>query len=182
MTLNILLLLLWLVSVALMSWSMSGTLLTQCNTSDWGNDTGIAVCRSYKALFAFIVTSLVACIASLWIDIRARGIQRGYRRGQYGVVVGSEPGLGGDPASADIKLAERNYEPGPVAVSVPPTATFDAVPPPLPPQSGQKYSATLERDHAREAQEYYEAASAGSRHGTRRGKFAAGAGADGFGH
>jgi hypothetical protein len=124
------------------------------------------------------MTSLVTCIASLWIDLRARGIQRRYRRGQYGVVMSSEPGLGGDPVSADIKLAERNYEPGPVPVSVPPAATFDEIPPPLPSQTGQLYSATLERDHALEAQEYYEAASARSRHGAR--KF--GAGADGYGH
>jgi hypothetical protein len=163
---------------------MSGTILTQCNTSNWGNDTGIAVCRSYKALFAFTVTSLVACIASLWIDLRARGIQRRYRRGQYGVVVGSEPGLGEGPVSEDIKLAERNYEPAPVPVSVPAAATFDEIPPPVPSQSGQLYSATLERDHAREAQEFYEAASARSRHGAPRGRFGAGAGtgADGYGH
>ncbi|KAJ5825625.1 hypothetical protein N7474_002763 [Penicillium riverlandense] len=176
MTLNTLLLLLWVISVALMSWSMSGTILTQCNTFYWGNDTGIAVCRSYKALLAFTVTSLVACIAVLWIDLRARGIQRRYRHGQYGVVMGSEPGLGEGPVSADVKLAERNYEPAPVPVSVPPAASFDEIPPPLPSQAAQLYSAPLERDHAREAQEFYEAASARSRHSAPRGRFGAGAG------
>ncbi|KAJ5612499.1 hypothetical protein N7510_005693 [Penicillium lagena] len=179
-TLNTLLLLLWLTSVALMSWSMSGTILTQCNTSDWGNGTGIAVCRSYKALYAFTVTSMMACIASLWIDIRAQGIQRRYRRGQYGVVMGSEFRLGEDPVGGDIKLAERNYEPGPVPVSMPAAATFDEIPPPSTSQTGQIYSATLERDHAREAQEYYEAASARSRHSAPQGRF--GAGAVGRGH
>ena len=48
----------WAVSFALLTWNMSGTLAGQCNTENWGEETGIMICRIYKALFAFSLFGL----------------------------------------------------------------------------------------------------------------------------
>ena len=56
--LNGCLLVLWSVSFALLSWWSSGTLSHVCNKSNWEDETGIMVCRIYKALFAFTLLGL----------------------------------------------------------------------------------------------------------------------------
>lgn len=81
---------------------MSGTILTQCTAEYWATATGISVCRSYKALFAFTVLGAVSYIAAIWLDVVVR--RRQTRLGAYGPM-GSSPAVGEDPW--DVKLAER---------------------------------------------------------------------------
>ncbi|KAJ5216075.1 uncharacterized protein N7498_002482 [Penicillium cinerascens] len=141
--LNALLLALWLLSLALLSYNMAHTILTSCGTQYWGNKTGISVCRSYKALFTFTVTGTVASIASIWLDFIVR--RRANRLGAYDPM-GSMAAVGEDPA--DVKLADRNE-----SVS---SVKYDAVPPPM---SGAGSAP------------YYDSAPARSRRGESRVKF-----------
>ncbi|KAF4240413.1 hypothetical protein CNMCM8980_001306 [Aspergillus fumigatiaffinis] len=93
---NTILLILWLISLGLLSWSMSHTILTTCNATYWATSTGITVCRTYKALFTFTCTSTFAVIAAVALDIIIH--KRQTRLGEY------------DPMTSnpDIKLHERN--------------------------------------------------------------------------
>lgn len=102
LALHIPLLLLWLLSLALLSYSMSGTILTKCTTTYWATSTALSVCRSYKALFAFTVVGTAAYIAAIWLDVVVR--RRQTRLGAYGPM-GSSVAVGEDPW--DVKLAER---------------------------------------------------------------------------
>lgn len=155
--LNTLLLLLWLLALALLSYSLAHTVFTACNTTYWANKTGIAVCRSYKALFAFTLTATVSQVAALWLDLVVR--RRQTRLGAYDPM-GSTPGMLGE-GPMDVKLADR----GSVSVSNT-TADYESVPPPmLGAQQQQPYTRTLEYGHAGEAAQYYEAAPARSRRG-----------------
>lgn len=158
--LNTLLLLLWLLSLALMSYSMAHTILATCGSQYWANTTGIAVCRGYKALFAFTVTGTASHVAALWLDVIVR--RRQTRLGAYDPMGSTPGGFGDDPM--DVKLADRRSE----SVS---TAAYEAVPPP-PPMAGSHsaapYAQTLEYGHAGEAAQYYDAAPARSRRGAPR--------------
>lgn len=160
--LNTLLLLVWLLALALLSYSLAHTVFTACTTTYWANKTGIAVCRSYKALFAFTLTATVSQVAALWLDLVVR--RRQTRLGAYDPM-GSTPGMLGED-STDVKLADRGSESGSNA-----TAEYDTVPPPMlgaQQQQQQPYTRTLEQGHAGEAAQFYETASARSRRGTPR--------------
>ncbi|THC90600.1 hypothetical protein EYZ11_009932 [Aspergillus tanneri] len=80
-TTHSILLLLWLISLGLMSWSMSHTILTTCNATYWGTSTGINVCRLYKALFSFTVLSVASHLFGLTLDVIVR--RRQTRLGTY---------------------------------------------------------------------------------------------------
>jgi len=95
--LNVPLLVLWALSFSLLGWNMSGTLGHVCNTSNWGTDAGIMICRIYKALFSFTVTGFVSALAAVWLDVKVRRTQ--VRRGVYNQM--------GDPrlsSRGDIKM------------------------------------------------------------------------------
>lgn len=144
---NILLLLLWLISLGLLSYSMSGTILTKCSAEYWANSTGISVCRSYKALFVFTVVGTAAYIASVALDAIVR--RRQNRLGVYNPME-SAAMLGEDPS--DVKLADRRSDP----------LDYNSVPPPMsgaqyadaPPYShaySHSYSNSIEHGHAEES-------------------------------
>jgi hypothetical protein len=82
--LNVILLLLWSLSLCLLSSNMSGTLQHRCNSINWGTDAGIMVCRLYKALYSFVVVGFVAQAIAVVFDINARRHQRD--RGGYGAM------------------------------------------------------------------------------------------------
>lgn len=69
--------LLWSLAFALLAWWCSGTLAHVCNTNNWESDTGVSVCRMYKALFSFALLGLVATFAALALDMK---VMRGARR------------------------------------------------------------------------------------------------------
>lgn len=142
-----------------MTYSMAHTLLATCGTTYWANATGIAVCRGYKALFAFTVTGTASHVAALWLDLIVR--RRQTRLGAYDSMGSTAGGFGDDPM--DVKMADRRSE----SVS---TAAYEAVPPP-PPHSAAPYAQMLEYGHAGEAAQYYDAAPARSRRGAPRVRF-----------
>lgn len=74
---NTALALLWLLAFSLLAWWCSGTLAHVCNTNNWESDTGVSVCRMYKALFSFALLGLVATLAALALDVK---VMRGARR------------------------------------------------------------------------------------------------------
>jgi hypothetical protein len=98
LTLNALLLILWGISLGLLSWSMAHTILTSCTTRYWGNATGMGVCRVYKALFAFTVAGAALAIAAVWLDVVVR--RRQTRLGSY------DP-MGSSTALGDVKGQDR---------------------------------------------------------------------------
>lgn len=161
--LNALLTILWLLSLALMAYSMAHTILTSCTVHYWANHTGIAVCRGYKALFAFTVTGTASQIAALWLDLVVR--RRQTRLGVYDAMGSTTGGLGED--AMDVKLADRAGQSEP---AYSPDKRYEAVPPPMSgaQQYGTPYAQTLESGHAGEAAMFYDTAPARSRRGAPR--------------
>ncbi|CAI7675655.1 unnamed protein product [Penicillium pancosmium] len=159
--LNIILLLLWLLSLALLSYSMSGTILTKCTTADWANSTGISVCRSYKALFSFTVIGTAAYIASIALDVIVR--RRVNRLGVYNPME-SAAMLGEDPA--DVKLANRRsdpfaYDPDPTPPVMAGGNHYGDVPAYSHAYS-HSYSNSLDNAHAQESSGFLDNAHAGT--------------------
>ncbi|KAK0783893.1 hypothetical protein LTS16_002800 [Friedmanniomyces endolithicus] len=72
---------LWTLSWSLLTYYMSGTLANVCDKAHWHEDTGIMVCRIYKALFTFTLLGFVSTLAALGLDIYVRRQQT--RRGVY---------------------------------------------------------------------------------------------------
>lgn len=60
---------------------MTGALGHTCSAANWGNNDGIMICQTYKALFAFTVIGLLSLTAGLILDIRVRSKQN--RLGAY---------------------------------------------------------------------------------------------------
>jgi hypothetical protein len=79
--LNAALALLWTVSFALLSWWSSGTLRHLCTRADWDDDTGMSICRTYKALFSFALIGLVATLVALVLDVHVQ--RTATRRGKF---------------------------------------------------------------------------------------------------
>ena len=67
--------------MSLLGVSMSGTLKHTCSIENWGNETGILVCRIYKVLFTFTVTGFSAQVLSVGLDYFTRRAKN--RRGNY---------------------------------------------------------------------------------------------------
>ncbi|KAJ6160217.1 hypothetical protein N7497_004754 [Penicillium chrysogenum] len=165
-SLNILLTILWALSLGLLSWSLASTITTACTTTYWGNSTGISVCRTYKTLFTFTAIGLVSYIAAVWLDVIVR--RRQTRLGVYDAM-GSHPGLD-DSGAFDVKMDERHSE------STPALHDYDNVPPAMSGAHGQGppgYGHNLEYAHAGEAQNYYDTAPGMSHRGAPRVRFSA---------
>ncbi|KAK5452861.1 hypothetical protein LTS15_007009 [Exophiala xenobiotica] len=97
---NILILLVWTVGLALLTWNMYGALGHSCSRSNWASDDGMMVCRTYKALYSFGVFGWLAQIALVVLDIRSR--RRQTALGRYNKM---------DPTEAstrDVKLDNLN--------------------------------------------------------------------------
>lgn len=112
--LDAVLLLLWAVSFALLSWWSSGTLRHFCNRANWEDNTGVSICRTYKALFSFALLGLVATLAVLVLDVRAQksAASRGkFTRVAMGLDEMDKGGVG--PAEHSVEGPESN--PNPVA-------------------------------------------------------------------
>ncbi|BAE57406.1 hypothetical protein F9C07_2999 [Aspergillus flavus] len=165
---NTICLLLWLISLGLLSWSMSHTILTTCNATYWATSTGITVCRIYKALFAFTVLGNISYIAAIALDVIVR--RRQTRLGEY------DP-MASNPALNDYKMHDRsssvlsggmgpyggleeqhpafrsNNHADEVYNDIPAPGNYagQTMPPPV-----YGASSTLEQHHGGEAQDYYQ--------------------------
>ncbi|EXJ91282.1 hypothetical protein A1O1_04392 [Capronia coronata CBS 617.96] len=69
---NLLILTIWTVALALLTWNMYGTLGHSCSRANWASDAGMMVCRTYKALYSFTVFGWVAQVAQIVLDVRSR--------------------------------------------------------------------------------------------------------------
>jgi hypothetical protein len=165
---NTICLLLWLISLGLLSWSMSQTILTTCNATYWATSTGITVCRIYKALFAFTVLGAIAYIAAIALDVVVR--RRQTRLGEYDPMASNAAlneykmhdrnssvlsgGVGPYPGADERHPAFRqDDQTDDVYSDIPAPGQYSAqtMPPPV-----YGASSTLEQDHAGEAQDYYQ--------------------------
>ncbi|KAF1828958.1 hypothetical protein BDW02DRAFT_574414 [Decorospora gaudefroyi] len=90
LTLNSALALLWALSFALLAWWCSGTLSHVCDKQNWDSETGISVCRMYKALFSFALLGCVATLVALGMD--AKVMKGARRRGVFQPVGGNGKG------------------------------------------------------------------------------------------
>lgn len=50
--------LIWMAGFALLTWNISVLLGNVCNVDNWDHDTGIMICRIYKALETFSITGM----------------------------------------------------------------------------------------------------------------------------
>lgn len=80
-SLNALLTLLWTLSFSLLTWWSAGTLGHVCNTLNWDTNTGIMVCRIYKALFSFALLGFLSTALALGLDVRT--MKQVGRRGKF---------------------------------------------------------------------------------------------------
>ncbi|KAJ5773175.1 hypothetical protein N7457_008071 [Penicillium paradoxum] len=164
LALNILLTILWALSLGLMSWSLAHTITTSCTAKYWGPSTGITVCRSYKALFTFNVLGLFSYFAAIWLDVIVH--RRQTRLGVYNAM-DSQPGLD-DSGAFDVKMDERHSE------SMPAMHDYENVPPTGAHADGRPdYGHNLEYAHAGDAQDYYDSAPGMSHRGAPRVRFSA---------
>jgi len=81
LALNTLLFVLWGMGFGMLAYWMSGTLKHHCDVSNWTDDTGIMVCRIYKALFSFALLGFVATVCALALDVYIHRL--GMRRGRH---------------------------------------------------------------------------------------------------
>ena len=63
---------LWAVSFALLAWWAAGTLGSACVVETWETETGVRVCRAYKALFSFAALGLLATLGALGVDVHVQ--------------------------------------------------------------------------------------------------------------
>lgn len=49
---------LWCLGFALLTWNISGLLNAQCSITQWEHETGVMICRLYKALESFTITGM----------------------------------------------------------------------------------------------------------------------------
>ncbi|KAK5321261.1 hypothetical protein LTR93_006504 [Exophiala xenobiotica] len=100
---NVLILLVWTVGLALLTYNMYGALGHSCSRSNWANDDGMMVCRTYKALYSFGVFGWLAQIALIVLDIRSR--RRQTALGRYNKMDLSEAAT---TTNRDVKLDNLN--------------------------------------------------------------------------
>lgn len=106
--LNSVLLVLWSLAFALLSGWSSGTLAHVCNRANWTDATGVAICRTYKALFSFSLFGVVSTLVALILDVH---VQRGAtKRGKFAKLqlVDNEKEF---DASEAVEGEERNPNP-----------------------------------------------------------------------
>jgi hypothetical protein len=176
---------------------MSHTIFTTCNATYWATPTGIAVCRTYKALFTFTCISTLAAIAAITLDVIIH--KRQTRLGTYDPMT-SNPDIklhernnstvastdGGAPADNELHPLQRHESPyadhrgisdtpGPDYANHPAYRPY-RVPPPV-----YGLNASAEHSHAGEAQEFSETAPARSQWGGPRVRVS-GVGRPGYGH
>ncbi|KAI4101894.1 MAG: hypothetical protein L6R37_004715 [Teloschistes peruensis] len=61
---------LWILGLSFLTWNLGWTLGHRCLLTTWHNESGIMVCRLYKACTAFTVTGLLSTLLALTLDIR----------------------------------------------------------------------------------------------------------------
>ncbi|KZM24166.1 uncharacterized protein EKO05_0010844 [Ascochyta rabiei] len=95
LALNAALALVWTLSFALLAWWSSTTLTHACALETWESETGVAVCRMYKALFSMALLGMLASWGALGVDVF---VQKGSaRRGLFmslGTVQGKRGAVG----------------------------------------------------------------------------------------
>lgn len=89
LTVNIVILLLWTVGLALLTWNMYGTLGHSCSRANWASDDGIMICRTYKALYSFALFGWLTHVALIVLDVRSRRAQTA--QGRYDRMMSSGP-------------------------------------------------------------------------------------------
>lgn len=108
---NSIVLVVWAVAFILLAWALSHTILTTCNATYWATSTGISVCRTFKALFAFTIIGAFGLIASIILDVIA--YRRQTRLGEYDPMALEGHGL------AEYKTGTHNRDPSTLSDSFP---------------------------------------------------------------
>ncbi|KAL8762090.1 MAG: hypothetical protein Q9184_001862 [Pyrenodesmia sp. 2 TL-2023] len=61
---------LWILGLSFLTWNTGWTLGHRCLIANWKTESGIMVCRLYKACTAFTVTGLLSTLLCLFLDIK----------------------------------------------------------------------------------------------------------------
>ncbi|BDD62846.1 hypothetical protein MPDQ_004749 [Monascus purpureus] len=165
LTLNSILFVLWAICLGLLSYAMANTIMTSCTTAYWGTSTGIRICRTYKALFAFTALAVVGHLTAAFLDVIARN--RETHRGKYGrMSVGDvKPDEQSDNSLISDGDLYHRLSPLPAQHNAQPSR----VTPPPAYHTAEPYNTVdlAERHHAGEAAEYYDATVSYSNAGSR---------------
>ncbi|KAF1349801.1 hypothetical protein BDV97DRAFT_175619 [Delphinella strobiligena] len=76
--LNTILATIWAMGFGMLSYYMWHTLTHVCDITNWHDETGIMVCRIYKAVFTFSLLGLVSTISALALDLHIFRLSRRY--------------------------------------------------------------------------------------------------------
>ncbi|RAK97754.1 uncharacterized protein BO80DRAFT_414137 [Aspergillus ibericus CBS 121593] len=192
LTTNSIVLVLWLIALGLLSWSMSHTILTTCNTTYWGTSTGINVCRIYKALFTFTIVAATAHLAGAVLDVMV--YRRQTRLGEYDPMASSTAlndykmhnryssamSGGAGPYSNDESLYNQQpHAPENLYQNAPEPMYHPSQRMPPPPAYG---ASSLEQHHAGEAEEYSDTAPTQGQRRKPRVRFSAYGASSGYSH
>ncbi|KAF2273614.1 uncharacterized protein EI97DRAFT_147251 [Westerdykella ornata] len=79
--LNSILFVLWALGFSLLTRWTSGTLAHVCNVKTWDDNTGIMICRIYKALFSFSLFGVISSLLALLLDIHVQ--RKTTQRGKF---------------------------------------------------------------------------------------------------
>ncbi|KAF2649089.1 hypothetical protein K491DRAFT_611500, partial [Lophiostoma macrostomum CBS 122681] len=116
--LNAALLVLWVLAFAMLTRFSARPVLSQsCSTKVWDADTGVLVCRLYKAVFSFALLGVVGTAAALGLDawVQKRGAARGrFDRGNGSGNQGMRDGFAysDQPQAEGVRgVEERNPNP-----------------------------------------------------------------------
>ncbi|KAF2472337.1 uncharacterized protein BDR25DRAFT_302579 [Lindgomyces ingoldianus] len=115
LVLNSVLAILWTLGFALLSWWSSGTLSHVCNRKNWDNETGVSICRIYKALFAFSLLGFLSTLLALGLDVRTH--RSTTRRGKYNAMQTMESKRAFDAPDNVLTLEGPESNPNPSAAA-----------------------------------------------------------------
>ncbi|KAL8742863.1 MAG: hypothetical protein Q9190_004726 [Brigantiaea leucoxantha] len=109
LTNNAALLVFWSFALSFMTWNLGWTLGHRCTIQTWKNETGIMVCRLYKACTAFAVTALLSTLLATILDIHTyrRSIQLGKYNPMQDV---KQPIPISCPSTSDVQQPQQHEE------------------------------------------------------------------------
>lgn len=100
----------WTVSFAMLARWCSRTVSQVCDMSSWDSDTGVSICRQYKALFSFALLGLLVTLLAVGLDVKV--LKGARRRGVFQPVAG----LTREDKFVNTGPQELDANPNPVAV------------------------------------------------------------------
>ncbi|KAL6249139.1 hypothetical protein RBB50_004202 [Rhinocladiella similis] len=102
-------LLVWTVGIALLTYNMYGTLGHSCSRTNWANNDGMMICRTYKAFYSFNIFGWLAQVALIILDIRSRRKQTALGRYNRMMMASGGAAAAADDKDKDVRLNDLDH-------------------------------------------------------------------------